>query len=406
VAVLFADVDRFKRVNDALGHSVGDEVLTTIARIVSLAVRDGDVVGRLGGDELIVILSGLHEAAEARAVVDRISSRLDRPIVAAGQDVYIHLSIGSAVSDEIEHIGDPEEAAAALLRRADDAMYRVKSSRSAAVPGAAADLLALDADLHGAAARGEFRVLFQPLVDVGMQRVVCHEALVRWAHPRLGLLPPSRFLPLAEDNGTMPEIDALVLAEAARFAAAAEGLDREPSVSVNISPRRPSWDDLLAEVTELFGGDGGRFHHLTLELTETHLPTDMRVAQDQLARLRDLGVNIAIDDFGTGYSSLSQLQDFPVTELKIDKSFVHRGGALGAGLIRAMVHLARDLDLRLVAEGVETEEQRSMLTSAGCHRMQGFLFGRPVAPEQALADLASNRLAGLLAGRSDGPRTS
>ena len=406
VAVLFADVDRFKRVNDALGHGVGDEVLRTVARIVDSVVRDGDVVGRIGGDELIVILTGLRSGAEAQAVVDRIASRLDRPVDAAGHDVYIRLSIGFAVSDEITGANDAAETAASLLRRADAAMYRVKGSRSAArAAEASTDVLTLDAELHGAAARGELRVLFQPLVDVRAGRVVCHEALVRWMHPRLGLLLPGDFLPLAEDNGTMAEIDAAVLAEAARFAEQAERIGADPSVSVNVSPRRSSWDELIAVVEELFDQQNGHLRRLTLELTESHLAADMTDAQRNLTRLRELGVNVAIDDFGTGYSSLSQLQDFPVTELKIDKSFVHRAGALGVGLIRAMVNLARDLDLRIVAEGVETDEQRTMLLSAGCERMQGYLFGRPVSAVDALADLERNRIVHLLAEPDLGPPT-
>ena len=404
VAVLFADVDRFKRVNDALGHGVGDEVLRTVARIVDSVVRDGDVVGRIGGDELIVILTGLRSGAEAQAVVDRIANRLDRPVDAAGHDVYIRLSIGFAVSDEITGANDPEEAAASLLRRADAAMYRVKGLRSTArASEASTDVLTLDAELHGAAARGELRVLFQPLVDVRAGRVVCHEALVRWMHPRLGLLLPGAFLPLAEDNGTMAEIDAAVLAEAARFAEEAERIGADPSVSVNVSPRRSSWDELIAVVEKLFDQRKGHPRRLTLELTESHLAADMTDAQRNLTRLRELGVNVAIDDFGTGYSSLSQLQDFPVTELKIDKSFVHRAGALGVGLIRAMVNLARDLDLRIVAEGVETDEQRTMLLAAGCERMQGYLFGRPVSAVDALADLERNRIVHLLAEPDLGP---
>jgi diguanylate cyclase (GGDEF)-like protein len=379
-------------VNDALGHGVGDEVLRTVARIVGSAVRAGDIVGRIGGDELIVILSHLHSAAEAQAVVDRIATHLDNPIDAAGQQVYMRLSVGFAVSDEIGEVRDAEEAAAALLRRADAAMYRVKDTRAGnRAPGTATELLALDADLHGAASRGELRVLFQPIVDVRTGQVVCHEALVRWMHPRFGLLLPSTFLPLAEDNGTMGEIDAAVLAESARFAEEVEKLGADPSVSVNVSTRRSSWDGLIAEAKRLFSRDERSLHRLTLELTETHLAADMLDVQRQLARLRDLGVYIAIDDFGTGYSSLSQLQDLPVTELKIDKSFVHRAGALGVGLIRAMVHLARDLNLRVVAEGVETEEQRTMLVAAGCDRMQGYLFGHPVAAEEALANLSAKR---------------
>ena len=390
VAVLFADVDRFKRVNDALGHGAGDAVLTTVAATVVSAVREGDLVGRIGGDELIVILPRLRSRAEAQAVVDRISVHLDHPIDAAGQRVYIRLSIGFAVSDEIGGVEDPDEAAAALIRRADAAMYRVKAARSTNQAAATnIDLLALDADLHGAAARGEMRVLFQPLVQVSTGRVVCHEALVRWMHPRFGMLEPSTFLPLAEDNGTMTEIDEAVLAEAARFATDAERLGADPSVSVNISTRQSSWEELIDQITRLFGRDGGSLDRLTIELTETHLATDLHDVQRQLSRLRDLGVRIAIDDFGTGYSSLSQLQDFPVTELKIDKSFVHRAGALGLGLIRAMVHLARDLGLRIVAEGVETEEQLAMLTEAGCDRMQGYLFGRPVPADEALAALSA-----------------
>lgn len=392
VAVLFADIDRFKRVNDALGHGVGDEVLRTVARIVDTVVRGRDIVGRIGGDELVVILSGLRSAAEAQAVVDRISKQLEPPIDAAGHDVYIRMSIGLATSDEIGRTDDPDEAAAALLRRADAAMYRVKvvhAKRPA--PEATMDLLALDADLHGAAGRGEFRVVFQPLVDVRAGRVVCHEALVRWVHPRLGLLLPGVFLPLAEDNGTMAEIDGAVLAEAARFAEGAAGIGADPSVSVNVSPQRASWDDLITQATTAFAG-GDTLDRLTLELTESRLAADMSDAKQKLTRLRELGVKLAIDDFGTGYSSLSQLQDLPVTELKIDKSFVHRAGALGVGLIRAMVHLARDLDLRIVAEGVETQDQLRMLLSAGCDRMQGYLIGPAVSAEQALSDLATNRI--------------
>jgi diguanylate cyclase (GGDEF)-like protein/PAS domain S-box-containing protein len=393
VAVLFADVDRFKRVNDALGHGVGDEVLRTVARIVRSAVRDDDVVGRIGGDELVVILTGLRRGVEAQAVVDRIAEQLERPIDASGQDVYIRLSIGLATSEQIGGASDPGEAAAALLRRADADMYRIKDVRSAArAPAMASDLLALDAELHGAAERGEFRVLFQPLVDVRTRRVVCHEALVRWAHPRKGLLLPGAFLPLAEDNGIMGEIDAAVLAEAARFVTGAVRIGEDPSVSVNVSPRRMSWRDLIEQVTALFGSEESSLRRLTLELTESHLAADASDAQRQLTHLRDLGVNIAIDDFGTGYSSLSQLQDFPVTELKIDRSFVHRAGVLGIGLIRTMVLLAQDLGLRIVAEGVETEGQCTMLMAAGCDRMQGYLFGRPVPLEEALSDLETHRI--------------
>ncbi len=253
--MLFADVDRFEQVNDALGHGVGDKVLRTVARIVDSVVRDGDVVGRIGGDELIVVLTGLRSGAEARAVVDPIANWLDRPVDAAGHDVYIRLSIGFAVSDEVTGANDAEEAAASLLRRADAAMYRVKGLRSTArASEASIDALKLNAQLHGAAARSKLRVLFQPLVDVQAGRVVCHEALVRWMHPRLGLLLPGAFLRLAEDNGTMAR-------STPRCSPRPLDSPRKPSgsartqCSVNVSPRRSSWDELI-RVVENFSTSG------------------------------------------------------------------------------------------------------------------------------------------------------
>ncbi|MDH2443522.1 bifunctional diguanylate cyclase/phosphodiesterase [Amnibacterium sp. CER49] len=386
VAVLFADVDRFKRINDALGHVAGDEVLRAVATVLRSAVRPRDLVARVGGDELVVLLPHLSDLGQAEQVRDRIHELLNAPLVVAEQPVFVRLSIGMASSANVDMTRDPSAVAIELLRRADTAMYEIKRHRGPLpVPGRGIDLLRLDTELHGAVQRGEIETYFQPIVEAGTRRVVAHEALVRWAHPRYGLLRPDQFLPLAEENGTIDAIERAVIADACAFCARAHTL--APGISINVSRRHLMRDDFTRHLIDAVQRQAVAAGHLTVEVTESHLVTDLPLLRRELDLIRAAGIGVAIDDFGTGYSSLSQLQDLPVSQLKIDRTFVHHGGEVGRSLIRVIVDLARNLGLQVVAEGVQTVEQAAMLEGAGCDRLQGYLFGAPMPATQTLSRL-------------------
>ena len=403
LALLFVDLDDFKLVNDSLGHLVGDQLLTAVGHRIGQGLRTPDVVARLGGDEFAVLLRWTGEA-EARAVAARVLDALQEPIVLGGHVVHVRASIGLVCSGGC---GTPPEE---LLRDADVAMYRAKAEgkhRFVVFESAMRDRLqartVLQEELRSALSRDQLRLHYQPVLDARTGRVDSTEALLRWEHPRLGLVPPADFVPLAEETGLIVAIGAAVLLEAchqtARWRERPELADL--SVSVNLSPRQLREGCLVADVRTALHASGLPAHALVLEITESLLVDDVVAATARLEALKALGVRIAVDDFGTGYSSLSYLSRLPVDVLKVDRSFVAGIGQGPAGkLAWAVLALAESLGLSTVAEGVETQAQADALVAQGCTTLQGYLFSAPVP-----ADLLPTVAAGIAATRAGtGPR--
>lgn len=400
-AVLFLDLDRFKHVNDSLGHTTGDDLLKEVACRISSCVHPMDTVVRLGGDEFVVLLEGLFKSEDAEEVAEHIQRTLRAPVRLHGHELYATASIG-VVTGPNGH-ASPEE----LLRDADTAMYRAKEGGKAryAVFDArmrqrAVSLLKLETDLRHAVEGGEFVVHYQPIVWLHGGVVAGFEALVRWQHPERGLLLPDAFVPFAEETGLIHEIDRFVLGEACRRAASwRRGFPRQfpPSVSVNLSPTRLVRPGLPEEVALVLKETGLPGRALALELTEGAIMEDTEAALETLFCLRGLGVRVHVDDFGTGHSSLGLLHRLPVDALKIDRSFVSRMGGTsdpeeGAEIVRTILTMAHQLGMDAVAEGVETEGQLELLKEMECDYAQGYRFSRPVDSEVARAILAAEPL--------------
>jgi diguanylate cyclase (GGDEF)-like protein len=383
VAVFFVDIDRFKTVNDSLGHSAGDQLLVHVAEQLRTCVRPGDTIARLGGDEFVMLCEDVPDVATALVVGERALVALMVPFSLAGNDVLVTASIGVAVAAA-------DATSETLLRQADAAMYAAKKRGRAQVAvfepsmtGPVGDRLQLETALRHGIANGQIRVHYQPLVEVATGRVTELEALVRWAHPGRGLLLPAAFLDVAEESGLMVPLGRVVLRQAcADVARLARELDRpDLTVAVNLSARELAQPDLVEVVVAALGDAGLPASSLCLELTETGLISATEQTMDHLRRLKALGVTLAIDDFGTGFSSLTYLRRFPVDVIKTDRSFVRDmcSNADDAAIVTAVVGLGRALGLRSVAEGVETAEQLALLESLGCDLAQGYHFSRPVA---------------------------
>jgi diguanylate cyclase (GGDEF)-like protein len=383
-AVLFLDLDRFKVVNDSLGHVVGDKLLVGIARRLETAVRPGDTVSRLGGDEFTVLLDDLSDAGEAEAVAGRLLRELAMPYNLGGHEVFVSVSIGVAVSSADYH--RPEE----LLRDADTAMYRAKQLGKAryevfdqAMHARAVDRLEMERDLRRAVERQEFFLQYQPIVSLDTGAVRGFEALVRWQHPERGLILPAKFIPVAEETGMILPIGMWVLGEACRQIRRWQELypaDEPLTINVNLSGKQFTQPDLLEQIEAVLRQTGLDPRSLKLEITESVVMEDIQTATRTLERLRALGVELSIDDFGTGYSSLSYLQRFPVSTLKIDRSFVSRmtESEGTAEIVRTIMRLAQNLGMDVVAEGVETERQREQLKALECEFGQGYYFSKPM----------------------------
>ena len=385
VAVLFCDIDRFKMVNDNLGHQLGDELLRVIAERLRRAVRPGDTLSRYGGDEFVVLLEGVASPDEAGEVATSILQALRHPItLRAGHEVVATVSIGIALSDEGTARDD-------LLQNADMAMYRAKERGRGGqftlfdhdrMGVSSLNRLDLDTALHHVVDRGEIEVHYQPLVSLADRRVVGAEALVRWNHPEHGLLLPAHFVKLAEDNGTIVPIDGLVLEQACRQAQTWQkefGVTLQ--VGVNVSARQFHHAHLAEEVAGVLEATGLDPAQLRLEITEGLAMKDIDLTSGILATLHTLGVKVAIDDFGTGHSSLGSLARFPFDVVKIDRSFVRDidHDAVKGAIVSAVVSLSRAIGAATVVEGVETLPQLQELERLGCDVAQGYYFARPVS---------------------------
>jgi diguanylate cyclase (GGDEF)-like protein/PAS domain S-box-containing protein len=397
VSVLFIDVDRFKNVNDSLGHAAGDGLLEALASRLQQVVGPTDTIARFGGDEFIVLVDGLEEAALNLAT--QIMADLAMPLALSNQEILVGVSIGIATTDDSAISGDE------LVRRSDVALYQAKTAGRgrAAIYEHSTDAftrerLALEADLRGAAARGELFLEYQPYADLASGEVQGLEALVRWQHPERGTIPPNDFIPLAEETGTIVEIGRWVLKEASEVFRHRQLVDPDYTdrvLNVNLAPRELRERDLVTYVRQVLAETGLKPCALQLEITEGALVDDAEETAVILAQLKDLGVRLAVDDFGTGYSSLSYLARLPLDTVKIDRSFVTHLGSdpRSEAICRSIVALARSLDMDVVAEGIETRAQLMRLRALGCRRGQGWLIARPV-PAESLDTL---RAAGSLA---------
>jgi diguanylate cyclase (GGDEF)-like protein len=392
VGVAFLDLDRFKNVNDSLGHDAGDELLAAVAGKLESVIRPGDTVARFGGDEFTILCEDLpSETAREQAVeiAERLIASVIQPVVVRGTEMYVGASVGIALATSGEE--RPEE----LLRDADAAMYHAKESGRGRVEvfddtmrARALTAHATENALHRALERGEFRLFFQPIVSLSDARCVGAEALLRWQHPERGLLSPVEFIPLAEETGLVVQMGWWVLDEAARNAARWQLEQSEPfQVAINLSARQLTQPDLADRVAAVIAETGVQPSSLCFEITESVLMDEAEVVLEVIARVRALGVQFSIDDFGTGYSSLGYLKRFPVDSVKIDRSFVSGLGSDpgDAAIVSAVIGLAHALGLRVTAEGVETEEQLMALIALECDEAQGYFF----SPPQPAPDLRS-----------------
>ena len=390
-AVLFLDLDHFKVVNDSLGHHVGDLLLKEVAKRLKECVRPGDTVARLGGDEFIILLADLAEPEDAREIADRIQESLDHPFRLQKNVVKTSASLGIATGQE------SYDQAEELLRDADIAMYRAKEGgRSqtmefdSSMRRRAVVRLGTEVGLRNALKLGELAVFYQPIVSLGRREVVACEALVRWQHPDVGMIGPDQFIEVAEETGLIEPLGEWVLGQACRDAV---NWPKSVGLHVNLSPRQFRQPQLAERLASIVEGAGLEPERLTLELTEGVLMNDPEYARKVVDGLRDRGMHIDIDDFGTGYSSLAYLHQFPIDGVKVDRSFVAELGERDS-VIRAVVALCHELDLRLTAEGIETEAQLIRLLSLDCARGQGFLFGKPRAGAEVGKVLRTTRSSG------------
>ncbi len=394
-ALLFIDLDDFKKVNDSLGHEMGDKLLIEAAARLKSEVREGDTVGRLGGDEFIVLLGGLQNPTNAQLTAENLLGRFRDAFRVDGRELMMTATVGIAV-----YPGDGDSASE-LLRSADAAMYHAKELGRNTYSFFTEDMnkqvtrrLSLEEQIHGALDRGEFEVIYQPQVDVGSSQIIGVEALLRWHNPALGNVPPDEFIPVAEQTGLIVSIGQFVLAEALRNAAYwQEHFSREFRMAVNFSPRQFRDPNLVAFIKRTVDEYGLSGKTLELEITEGVLMSGQRYIYDIFEALKGLGVCISMDDFGTGYSSLSYLRNYSFDLLKIDRSFISDITVDPADreLIKAAVAMAHSLHLKVVAEGVETEAQLEYLKELRCDYAQGYLFGKPMAVDDLTQLLMLNK---------------
>ncbi len=393
LAVMFLDCDRFKVVNDSLGHAIGDLLLQAVAQRLEGCLRPGDVVARLGGDEFAILLENLQSAQDAEGVAVRVNQALASSFNLEGHTVYISGSIGIALSTPHSQ-QSPAQQPEALLRDADTAMYRAKAagkSQYALFEGTmheqAQRSLQLETDLRRAIETKQFQLFYQPIWSLKTNAIAGFEALIRWHHPERGMISPAEFIPIAEETGLILPIGQWVIQEACRQMNAwryqfpkAQLL----TVSVNLSAKQFSQPDLVGQIQTALDETGFLPHRLKIEITETMIVENQQAAIQILTQLQALGIQIQVDDFGTGYSSLSVLHNLPLDTLKVDISFIRllETDPDNAEIVKVIIMLAHNLGMEAIAEGVETEAQRAQLKSLGCDFAQGYLLSKPLPPQE------------------------
>jgi diguanylate cyclase (GGDEF)-like protein/PAS domain S-box-containing protein len=386
LALLYLDVDRFKNVNDSLGHSVGDRLLQAVATRLLACVRSSDTVSRQGGDEFVIVLSEMMHAKDAAIIAEKVLLALSKPYIIEEHELHVTVSIGI-----VTHPDDGIEAET-LMKNADLAMYHAKAAGrnnyqffKAEMNFRVAERQSLESGLRHALEREEFVLYYQPKVNLETGAIIAAEALIRWRHPERGLVPPDQFIPVAEECGFIVPMGRWVLREACRQARIWQSCGLPAlRIAVNISAVELRAKDFVAGVRAILAQTGLKPSDLELELTETFLMQDSNSTNAVLKELKDLGVHLALDDFGTGYSSLSYVKRFPIDTLKIDRSFVRdiAVDADDASIVSAVISMGKSLQMRVVAEGVETTEQLAFLQKQGCPFGQGYLFSPPVVARQ------------------------
>ncbi|HVY04841.1 MAG TPA: EAL domain-containing protein [Burkholderiales bacterium] len=394
-AVIFVDVDHFKHVNDTMGHAAGDQLLQQVSRRLEGAVRTGDTVGRLGGDEFAVLLTNIVTGNDAGYVAKKLIAGMREAFDIEGHEVFVSASVGITLFPEDSD--DPDT----LIRNADVAMYRAKELGrntyqffKAEMNARALERMSMETHLRRALERNEFQLHYQPKIDLGSGEITGLEALLRWRHPELGLVPPSRFIPVAEDNGMIIEIGDWVIQEVCRQLQEWRLADiAVVPVAVNISGRQLAQRDIDTKVQKIIDDSGIAPRLLEFEITESVLMRDPEKTSMLLRGLRQLGIRLSVDDFGTGYSSLNYLKSFPLDTLKIDRSFVKDivTNPDDAMITRAIISMAHSLRLKVVAEGVETAAQQTLLAADACDEVQGFLFSPAIAHAEIAAMLRDRR---------------
>ncbi len=384
-AVLFLDMDRFKIINDSLGHTVGDQVLVVVGRKLAECIRPGDTVARLGGDEYAILLKNIGDLSHAVEVAERIRNKLAAPLDVKGHEVFASVSTGIALA--AERYERPEQ----VLRDADIAMYEAKGRGissyaifDSTMHANIMDRMQMESDLRRAVENKELTLFFQPIIDLNTQRLIGFEALVRWNHLTRGLIYPMEFIPLAEETGLIYSIGEWILHEACRqLKMLQERYPVQPqlTMSINISSKQFTQPDLVGKLTSFLAETGVEPRTLALEITESMIMEDVEAAVKTMNRLREMGIHLHIDDFGTGHSSLSYLHRFPVDALKIDRSFISKlsSDIANREIVASIISLANSLHCDVIAEGVEMEHQLSKVQELHCGYGQGFLFARPMA---------------------------
>jgi len=386
VAVLFLDLDRFKKINETLGHDVGDRLLLEVAKRLEECVRKSDTVGRLGGDEFAVLLDDLQDVKYVAVVARKILHALSKPIMVQEYELYATSSIG------ISLFPDDSEEVDILLRCADTALYRAKEAGknnyqyyTADMNTRAFEFLLLESGLRKALVNNELVVFYQPLIDLKTNKLIGMEALLRWKHPEKGMIAPGDFIPLAEETGLIGPIGEWVMRTACSQNKKWQDAGYPPvKVSVNMSARQFNKKDITEQIIEILEDTGLNPEYLGIEITESVIMQDASSTISKLIQMHETGISLSIDDFGTGYSSLSYLKLFPIDNLKIDRSFVSNitSDSTDAAIAASVIMLAHSMNLKVVAEGVETQEQLDLLRQQGCDYVQGFLFSRPLSAEE------------------------
>ena len=387
-AVLFLDLNRFKTINESLGHSIGDKLILHVAKRLSNLVHSGDLVARFSGDEFAVILNDISDVSDATAFAEMISQKIAEPFTLKGRQVFTGVSIGIALSSPAYE--DAED----ILRDSDIAMYYAKEKNKKyeifdkTMHARAVTLLQLETDLRYAIDRGELCAYYQPIIDLDSLHLIGFEALIRWNHPRRGLVPPAEFIPVSEETGLIVPITLWMLRNTCQQMVEWQNLspiNKSLMISVNLSGKHFAHRDLVSQVKQIIDDTKIDPGCLKLEITESAVMENAELVIMMLKQLKELGVQLSIDDFGTGYSSLSYLHRFPIDTLKVDRSFVStmENGTENGEIVRTIVALAKTLGMNVIAEGIETIHQIHQLRILGCEYGQGYLFSRPVPPDEA-----------------------